>query len=67
MACQSHGGKWHVRGLRSIAGLDYKGMSIPVGEALNYPTAKLPVPPSAYASVMLAAYLGGYSGGYVFR
>lgn len=56
----NHGGKWHVRSLRSIAGLDYKSMSIPVGEALNYPTAKLPVPPSAYAS-MLAAYLGGYS------
>lgn len=55
----NHGGKWHVRSLRSIAGLDYKSMSIPVGEALNYPTAKLPVPPSAYAS-MLAAYLGGY-------
>lgn len=57
----NHGGKWHVRSLRAIAGLDYKSMSIPVGEALNYPTAKLPVPPSAYAS-MLAAYLGGYSG-----
>lgn len=56
----NHGGKWHVRSLRSIAGLDYNSMSIPVGEALNYPTAKLPVPPSAYAS-MLAAYLGGYS------
>ena len=55
----NHGGKWHVRSLRAIAGLDYKSMSIPVGEALNYPTAKLPVPPSAYAS-MLAAYLGGY-------
>ena len=55
----NYGGKWHVRSLRSIAGLDYKSMSIPVGEALNYPTAKLPVPPSAYAS-MLAAYLGGY-------
>ena len=61
----NHGGKWHVRSLRSIAGLDYKSMSIPVGEALNYPTAKLPVPPSAYAS-MLAAYLGGYSGGMFF-
>lgn len=60
----NHGGKWHVRSLRAIAGLDYKSMSIPVGEALNYPTAKLPVPPSAYAS-MLAAYLGGY-GGYMF-
>lgn len=56
----NYGGKWHVRSLRAIAGLDYKSMSIPVGEALNYPTAKLPVPPSAYAS-MLAAYLGGYS------
>lgn len=61
----NHGGKWHVRSLRSIAGLDYKSMSIPVGEALNYPTAKLPVPPSAYAS-MLAAYLGGYGGGMFF-
>lgn len=61
----NHGGKWHVRSLRAIAGLDYKSMSIPVGEALNYPTAKLPVPPSAYAS-MLAAYLGGYSGGMFF-
>lgn len=61
----SHGGKWHVRSLRAIAGLDYKSMSIPVGEALNYPTAKLPVPPSAYAS-MLAAYLGGYSGDMFF-
>lgn len=61
----NHGGKWHVRGLRSIAGLDYKSMSIPVGEALNYPTAKLPVPPSAYAS-MLAAYLGGYGGDMFF-
>lgn len=61
----NHGGKWHVRSLRSIAGLDYKSMSIPVGEALNYPTANLPVPPSAYAS-MLAAYLGGYSGDMFF-
>lgn len=61
----NHGGKWHVRSLRSIAGLDYKSISIPVGEALNYPTAKLPVPPSAYAS-MLAAYLGGYGGDMFF-
>lgn len=61
----NHGGKWHVRSLRSIAGLDYKSMPIPVGEALNYPTAKLPVPPSAYAS-MLAAYLGGYGGDMFF-
>lgn len=61
----NHGRKWHVRSLRSIAGLDYKSMSIPVGEALNYPTAKLPVPPSAYAS-MLAAYLGGYGGDMFF-
>lgn len=61
----NHGGKWHVRSLRAIAGLDYKSMSISVGEALNYPTAKLPVPPSAYAS-MLTAYLGGYSGDMFF-
>lgn len=61
----NHGGKWHVRSLRAIAGLDYKSMSIPVGEALNYPTAKLPVPPSAYAS-MLAVYLGGYGGDMFF-
>ena len=61
----NHGGKWHVRSLRAIAGLDYKSMSIPVGEALNYPTAKLLVPPSAYAS-MLAAYLGGYGGDMFF-
>lgn len=61
----NHGGKWHVRSLRAIVGLDYKSMSIPVGEALNYPTAKLPVPPSAYAS-MLAAYLGGYGGDMFF-
>lgn len=61
----NHGGKWHVRSLRAIAGLDYKSMSIPVGEALNYPTAKLPVPPSAYAS-MMAAYLGGYGGDMFF-
>lgn len=61
----NHGGKWHVRSLRAIAGLDYKSMSIPVGEALNYPTVKLPVPPSAYAS-MLAAYLGGYGGDMFF-
>lgn len=61
----NHGGKWHVRSLRAIAGLDYKSMSIPVGEVLNYPTAKLPVPPSAYAS-MLAAYLGGYGGDMFF-
>lgn len=61
----NHGGKWHVRSLRAIAGLDYKSMSIPVGEALNYPTAKLPVPPSAYSS-MLAAYLGGHGGDMFF-
>lgn len=61
----NHGGKWHVRSLRAIAGLDYKSMSIPVGKALNYPTAKLPVPPSAYA-LMLAAYLGGYGGDMFF-
>lgn len=61
----NHGGKWHVRSLKAIAGLDYKSMSIPVGEALNYPTAKLPVPLSAYAS-MLAAYLGGYGGDMFF-
>lgn len=63
--CVNHGGKWHVRSLRAIAGLDYKSMSIPVGGAPNYPTAKLPVPPSAYAS-MLAAYLGGYGGDMFF-
>lgn len=63
--CVNHGGKRHVRSLRAIAGLDYKSMSIPVGEALNYPTAKLPVPPSAYAT-MLAAYLGGYGGDMFF-
>ena len=61
----NHGGKWHVRSLKAIAGLDYKSMSIPVGEALNYPTAKLPVPPSAYLS-MLAAYLVGYGGDMFF-
>lgn len=61
----NHGGKWHVGSLRAIARLDYKSMSIPVGEALNYPTAKLPVPPSAYAS-MMAAYLGGYGGDMFF-
>lgn len=61
----NHGGKWHVRSLRAIAGLEYKSMSIPVGEALNYPTAKPPVPPSAYAS-MMAAYLGGYGGDMFF-
>lgn len=61
----NHGGKWYVRSLKAIAGLDYKSMSIPVGEALNYPTAKLPVPPSAYAS-MLAAYLGGCGGDMFF-
>lgn len=61
----NHGGKWHVRSLRAIAGLDYKSMSIPAGEALNYPTAKLPVPPSAYAS-MLATYLSGYGGDMFF-
>lgn len=61
----NHGGKWYVRSLKAIAVLDYKSMSIPVGEALNYPTAKLPVPPSAYAS-MLAAYLGGYGGDMFF-
>lgn len=61
----NHGGKWHVRSLKAIAGLEYKSMSIPVGGALNYPTAKLPVPPSAYAS-MLAAYLGGYGGDMFF-
>lgn len=61
----NYGGKWYVRSLRAIAGLDYKSMSIPVGEALNYPTAKLPVPPSAYAS-MLATYLGGYGGDMFF-
>lgn len=61
----NHGRKWHVRSLRAIAGLEYKSMSIPVGEALNYPTAKLPVPPSAYAS-MMAAYLGGYGGDMFF-
>lgn len=61
----NHGGKWHIRSLRAIAGSDYKSMSIPVGEALNHPTAKLPVPPSAYAS-MLAAYLGGYGGDMFF-
>lgn len=61
----NHGGKWYVRSLKAIAGLDYKNMTIPVGEALNYPTAKLPVPPSAYAS-MLAAYLGGYGGDMFF-
>lgn len=61
----NHGGKWHVMSLRAIAGLDYKRMSIPVSGALNYPTAKLPVPPSAYAS-MLAAYLGGYGGDMFF-
>lgn len=53
-----HKGSWTVKNLKYIIASDYKNISIPIGEAINYPTAKLPMPPSAYGS-MLASYVAG--------
>lgn len=53
------GGKWTVKKLKEISMLDYKSMSIPICKPIDYPDSKLPIPASAYGS-MLASYLTGY-------
>lgn len=53
------GGKWTVKKLKEISMLDYKSMSIPICKPIDYPNSKLPIPASAYGS-MLASYLIGY-------
>lgn len=53
------GGKWTVKKLKEISMLDYKSMSIPICKPIDYPNSKLPIPASAYGS-MLASYLTGY-------
>lgn len=52
-------GQWSPRPLKSIISLDYTKLSIPIGDAVEYATRKLPIAPSAYGS-MIAAYLSGY-------
>lgn len=54
-----HGNKWSVNSLKGIIASDYTNMSIPIGEAINYKTIKLPIPPCSYAT-MIAAHLSGY-------
>lgn len=54
-----HGNKWSVKSLKGIIASDYTNMSIPIGEAINYKTIKLPIPPCSYAT-MIAAHLSGY-------
>lgn len=54
-----HGNKWFVKSLKGIIASDYTNMSIPIGEAINYKTIKLPIPPCSYAT-MIAAHLSGY-------
>lgn len=53
------GGKWTVKKLKEISMLDYKSMSIPICKPIDYPNSKLPIPASAYGS-MLSSYLTGY-------
>lgn len=53
------GGRWTVKKLKEISMLDYKSMSIPICKPIDYPNSKLPIPASAYGS-MLASYLIGY-------
>lgn len=54
-----HGNKWSVKSLKGIIASDYTNMSIPIGEAINYKTIKLPILPCSYAT-MIAAHLSGY-------
>lgn len=54
-----HGNKWSVKSLKEIIASDYTNMSIPIGEAINYKTIKLPIPQCSYAT-MIAAHLSGY-------
>lgn len=54
-----HGNKWSVKSLKGIIASYYTNMSIPIGEAINYKTIKLPIPPCSYAT-MIAAHLSGY-------
>ena len=53
------GGRWTVKKLKEISMLDYKSMSIPICKPIDYLNSKLPIPASAYGS-MLASYLIGY-------
>lgn len=54
-----HGNRWSVKSLKGIIASDYTNMSIPIGEAINYKTIKLPIPPCSYATT-IAAHLSGY-------
>lgn len=52
------GSKWVERSLKGIISGDYKKMSIPITEPVNYPAVRLPIQPSAYGA-MLASFLSG--------
>lgn len=52
------GSKWVERSLKGIISGDYKKMSIPITEPVNYPAIRLPIQPSAYGA-MLASFLSG--------
>lgn len=54
-----HVGKWTVRSLKGIIASKFTDLSIPIGEAMQYDTVRLPVPGSAYGA-MVASYLAGY-------
>lgn len=62
---------WSVKPLRDIMKMDFPSMRIPLCAPVAYGTAKLPLSPSAYGS-LLASHLGGYEddiplGGYMAR
>lgn len=51
-------GYWKIRTLKSIIGIDYKSLFIPIGEAMEYPVCRLPIAPAAYGA-MVASFLCG--------
>lgn len=53
-----HMNGWRINPLKSIMGLEYDKMSIPLCEGVEYPKAKLPINPSTYGA-MVASWLAG--------
>ena len=53
-----HMNGWRIKPLKSIMGLEYDKMSIPLCEGVEYPKAKLPINPSTYGA-MVASWLAG--------
>lgn len=49
---------WKIKPLKSIMGLEYDKMYIPLCEGVEYPKNKLPINPSTYGA-MVASYLSG--------